>query len=55
MTVRIGHKPAAPSATARTWTWLLAHDHNLEIVARTVKIVVTVIFVLGLLLTGGAR
>ncbi|WP_158255844.1 hypothetical protein [Amycolatopsis sp. BJA-103] len=55
MTVRIGHKPAAPGATARTWTWLLAHDHDLEVIARTVKISLAAVFVLGLLLTGGAR
>lgn len=54
MTVRIG-QTKSPGPTARTWTWLLAHDHDLEIVARTVKIVVAVVFVLGLLLTGGAR
>lgn len=54
MTVRIG-QTKSPGPTARTWTWLLAHDHDLEIIARTIKAALVVLFVLGLFLTGGAR
>jgi hypothetical protein len=44
--------PAGPAA--RTWAWLLAHDHSLDVAATTVRVTLLLVFILGALL-GGAR